>query len=36
MINKDYERMITIIKPNDVLYSRDLHAIDIMNKIILI
>lgn len=31
----DYERMITIIKPNDVLYSRDLHAIDIMNKIIL-
>lgn len=35
MINKDYERMITIIKPNDVLYSRDLHAIDIMNKIIL-
>lgn len=34
MVNKEYERMITFIKPNDVFYSRDIHAIDIMNKII--
>ena len=28
-------RMLVIIKPNDVLYSRDIHSIDLVNKIIL-
>lgn len=28
-------RMLVIIKPNDVLYSRDIHAIDIVNKVVL-
>lgn len=32
---KEYQRMIILIKPNDVIYSRDLHAVDIMNKIIM-
>lgn len=32
---KEYEKIITLFKPNNVFYSRDLHAIDIVNAILM-